>query len=280
MTELYEMLFSLIPTMSDFIQGLFFWHNELSWKHNRLIIKWFFLYLNMTNGATKLQTFIIKHSFLKEETDLVSTGHEIVCISLNKHQIWSWFDCFNYFWMDMDLQGTFSSYDRVCNYIYLHLYPETFGCMWELNRRRMVIMALLWMLADDAFWVFTCTLSCSSWSVEKCVLQCSGHPSAQWSHSYGPVKHHTPLETEGHPAPDSPHPGTAQSIHITNIFKCDQDININCCFWHHKKVEKVPLPGWKTAFASYVLADQLVWADLSWFWSWGSLLGRTSTWPA
>lgn len=34
------------------------------------------------------QTFIIKHAFLKEETDLVSTCDEIVCISLNKHKMW------------------------------------------------------------------------------------------------------------------------------------------------------------------------------------------------
>ncbi len=69
----------------------------------------------MTNKATKLQTFIIKHSFLKEETDLVSTGDEIVCISLDKHQIWSWLDCFNCFWTYMDYKEHFSSYDRVCN---------------------------------------------------------------------------------------------------------------------------------------------------------------------
>lgn len=34
------------------------------------------------------QTFIIKHAFLEEETDLVSTCDEIVCISLDKHKIW------------------------------------------------------------------------------------------------------------------------------------------------------------------------------------------------
>lgn len=78
-----------ILTMADFIQGMFSWHNELSWKHNRFIMgcgmgwdSWeFFVYISAQ------QTFIIKHAFLKEETDLVSACDEIVCISLDKHKI-------------------------------------------------------------------------------------------------------------------------------------------------------------------------------------------------
>ena len=73
-------------TMSDFIHRAVLWNHEFPCKIRNAFL---FIYLFIHLAFMQLKmfifmefTFVVKHSLLKEEADLVSTGNEIVLASL------------------------------------------------------------------------------------------------------------------------------------------------------------------------------------------------------